>query len=307
MANIRSLAVQGQEVDLEIQLYDAAGDKVDADKAPQIAIRNPDGETLLSSTKTGVYRIDTGLYRYTYRVPDDGEAGLWMDDWTATIDEVDFETTLFFSVIEVESSLSADSGPGKVSLGDDVVYDFSQEELHGINILLKLLKSRLRSTGEKPVRDEFGAFVKDGYGEIVTTECNVFDDEILLCFLCQALSEFNMIPFFTTYAFSDQIIYTLFSSAVTEGAYIFALASQSLIEKGREFTINDSGVSFQPAPLADHLFQVYSAWLASYRERLKFMKNSIRPGPVGFGTYTNLGSTAPALRRTRHLRSRRLF
>ena len=116
-----------------------------------------------------------------------------------------------------------------------------------------------------------------------------------------------MVPFFTAYAFSDQIIQTLFSAAIVEGAYIFALASQSLIEKGRDFTISDGGVSYQPPQLGDFLQSQYSTWLTSYRERLRFIKNSIRPGPVGFGTYTNLGSGAPAFLRLRHLRARRII
>ena len=53
---------------------------------------------------------------------------------------------------------------GSVKLGEDVNFDFSEEELIGINILLKYLRARLRSNGRKPKRDSFGAFVLDGYG-----------------------------------------------------------------------------------------------------------------------------------------------
>jgi hypothetical protein len=188
-----------------------------------------------------------------------------------------------------------------------LVFDFSDEEIFGINVLLKLLKARLRSNGEKPVRDQFGAFVLDGYGNLVTEDCDVFDDEILVTLLCQALSEFNMVPFFTAYSFADPIIQTLFSAAVVEGAYVFALASQALIEKGRDFTISDGGVNYQPPQLGDFIQSHYSTWLTSYRERLKFIKNSIRPGPVAFGTHTNFTSNAPAFLRLRHLRARRII
>lgn len=307
MANIRDAAVQGQEVLLEIQFLNACGDKVAADETPLIRIRDMDGTVVLDYTDEDVKHAGDGLYQYTFRVPSDGELGPWMDDWSTIIDEADFDTTLIFTVTSPDTSLSANTGPGKVALADDVVFDFSDEEIMGINILLKLLKSRLRSNGEKPVRDEFGAFVLDGYGNIVTEECDLFDDEILVAFLCQALSEFNMVPFFTAYSFADQIIQTLFSAAIVEGAYIFALASQSLVEKGRDFTITDGGVSYQPPQLGDFLQSTYSTWLTSYRERLKFIKNSIRPGPVGFGTYTNFSSAAPAFTRLRHLRARRII
>lgn len=307
MANSRSLAVQGQEVTLQVQFYDASGNPVDADTSPTFSVRNTDGEQILAPTSRGVLSVDTGLYEYTYRVDADAEEGAWMDDWNATIDKVEFETTLFFSVVAPETSISADTGPGNIAIADDVIFNFADEEIYGINVLLKYLKSRLRSTGLRPVRDQFGAFVKDAYGEFLTEECNVFDDDILVCFLCQALSEFNMIPFFTTYGFNDQIIQTMFSSAIVEGAYIFAIASQAIVEKGRDFTITDGGVSYQPPQLGDFLQSHYSTWLTSYRERLKFMKNSIRPGPRGFGSYSNMASGAPAFTRLRHLRARRII
>jgi hypothetical protein len=196
---------------------------------------------------------------------------------------------------------------GNILLGDDVEFDFSDAELYGVNVLLKYLKARVRSSGQKPSRDEYGAFIYDGYGEIVLEDCNVFSDEILVCFLCSALSEFNMVPFFTSYTFADEIIYKTFSHAIVEGATILALSSQALVEKGRDFTISDGGISYQPPALGDFLASSYNNFLTSYRERLKFIKNSIRPGPVSYGTFTNLSSGAPAVSRLRHLRSRRIL
>lgn len=306
MANVRESAVQGQEVLLQIQLFDASGNEVLADETPSIRIRDPDGTVLVSYTTNDVQSLGDGLYQYTYRVPASGDDGAWMDDWSAIVDEAPFDTTLLFTVVEPDTSLTADTGPGVIRLGDDVVFNFSQEELYGINLLLKLLKSRLRSNGIKPVRDEYGAFVYDGYGELITEVCNVFDDEILVALLCQALSEFNMVPFFTAYGFADQIIQTLFSAAIVEGAYVYALASQAIVEKGRDFTISD-GVSYTPPQLGDFLQSHYSTWLTSYRERLRFIKNSIRPGPVSFGSYSNFSSNAPAFTRLRHLRARRII
>jgi hypothetical protein len=194
-----------------------------------------------------------------------------------------------------------------IVLGDDVSFDFTDAELTGINVLLKLLKARLRSDGAKPSRDQYGAFILDGYGEMVMEECNVFSDEILACFLVSALSEFNMVPFFTSFMFSEVIIYKTFSHAIVEGALILALSSQALVEKGRDFTISDGGLSYQPPTLGDFLSTNYQTFMTSYRERLKFMKNSIRPGPSGYGTFTNLSSGAPAFVRLRHLKSRRII
>jgi hypothetical protein len=307
MANDRDTAVQGQEVILQVQYYDANGEKVDADNTPTIEIYDPNGVVIVSATSNGVSRVDTGLYKYTYTVNSNAEEDLWVDTWSAEIDNAPFEISFSFTVVAPNQALRADTGPGAITLGDSISLDFTQEELETINYLLYLLKFRLQSTGFKPSRDQYGAFITDGYGENITEPCNVFDNETLVAFLMMALSEFNMIPFFTAYTFADEIIKTLFSSAIVEGAYIFAIASQAIIEKGRDFTISDGGISYQPPQLGDFLQSHYGTWLTSYRERLKFMKNSIRPGPRGYGTYTNLTSGAPAFTRLRHLRARKVI
>jgi hypothetical protein len=304
--NPRNAAVQGQEVALQIQYYDACNEKVAADAIPTIEITDVDGNVLVTATSDDVTHLGDGLYEYIYRVPAGSDAGTWIDTWVATIDEADLTSAFTFSVTSPSVSLTTDTGPGKVQLADDVTLDFTDEELVGINLLLKMLKSRLQSTGERPVRDEFGAFVTDGYGEIVTEECNVFDDDILVSFLCVALSEFNSVPFFTAYTFADHIIQSLFLHIIVEGAHVIALASQSILEKGRDFTISDGGVNYQPPQLGDFLQTYYSNWLSSYRERIQFIKNSIRPGPRSFGTHTNMASGAPAFTRLRHLRARRI-
>lgn len=303
----RDAAVQGQEVILQIQYFDSFSNKVAADETPTISIVDADGNTILDATDDDVENLGDGLYQYTYRIPAESDAGTWSDVWVATIDEAELETSFSFNVIVPTSGLSATTGPGKVRIADDVVFDFSDEELNGINILLKFLKSRLRSSGMKPSRDQFGAFITDGYGELVLEECNVFSDDILTAFLCQALSEFNSVPFFTAYSFADQIIQTLFSHIIVEAAHVYAIASQAIVEKGRDFTITDGGVNYTPPQLGDFLQSYYSNWLSSYRERIQFIKNSIRPGPRSFGTYSNMGSAAPAFARLRHLRSRRIL
>jgi hypothetical protein len=302
MSNTRDSAYRGGDVTLSVQYYGPDGLAKDAASTPAVQIKDPDSDTILSSTSTGVSRTGEGLYEYTYSIGSSAEEGVWSDIWTATVSGVSLENTFNFVVADTASAARS----GDVKLADDVSFDFSDEEIGGVNVLLKYLKSRLRSDGKKPKRDEYGAFITDGYGDLVMEDCNVFGDEILATFLCMALSEFNMIPHFTAYGFSDDIIRTTFSAAVVEGAYIFALASQSLVEKGRDFTISDGGISYQPPQLGDFLSSHFGTWLTSYRERLKFMKASIRPGPVGFGTYTNLTSGAPAFLRLRHLRARRI-
>ncbi len=304
--NPRDSAVQGQEVALQIQYYDSCGAKVAADEIPTVEILDLDGNILATSNEDEVDHLGSGLYQYIYRVPESGDAGLWYDRWTAKIDGATLNTDFSFKVVVPELGLSADTGPGKIKLADDVVFDFDENEIYGINILLKFLKARLRSVGKKPQRDDFGAFLYDGYGELITEDCDVFTNDVLVANLMQSLSEFNSTPFFTNYSFADPLIQTLFTQVIVEGAYVFALASHSLIEKGRDFTISDGGISYQPPSLGDFISSHYGTWLTTYRERVKFIKMSIRPGPMSFGTHTNLTGAAPAYLRLRHLRARRI-
>jgi hypothetical protein len=302
MANNRNKAIRGESVELSIQYYGPDGLPMDADSTPEIKIENPDDSAIISSTSTGVTRSDTGLYIYTYDIGSSVDKGLWTDTWSASIDGVSLLNEFKFLVTDEASAVA-----GTISLADDVDFDFSDAELTGVNTLLKYLKSRLRSDGKKPKRDSYGAFVTDGYGELTYEDCNVFSDEILATFLCISLSEFNMTPFFTSYSFADEIIYKTFAHIVVEGAFIVGLASQALIEKGRDFTISDGGVNYQPPALGDFLATTYNNFLSSHIERLKFIKNSIRPGPASYGTFTNLSSGAPAFVRLRHLRSRKII
>tara|TARA_A200000159_G_scaffold162112_1_gene185328 strand:- start:665 stop:1573 length:909 start_codon:yes stop_codon:yes gene_type:complete len=302
MANNRNKAIRGESVRLSIQYFGPDGLEMDAEEGPNLKILNPDGNIILATTESGVEKVDTGLYIYSYDVGAETDKGLWTDIWTATVDGIILSNEFKFLVTDEASAVS-----GSARLGDDVDFDFSESELTGLNILLKHLKSRLRSDGKKPARDKYGSFITDGYGELVMEDCNVFSDEILACFLSASLSEFNMIPFFSSFSFSDEIIHKTFSHAIVEGAYILALSSQALIEKGRDFTISDGGISYQPPALGDFLNGHYQNFMQSYRERLKFIKNSIRPNPTSFGTFTNLSSGAPAFVRLRHLRSRKII
>ena len=226
MSNNRNKALRGESVDLSIQYYGPDGLPMDAEEGPSIKITNPDGTILVASTESGVKKEDTGLYVYSYDIGDSVDKGLWTDIWMATVDGVILSNEFKFLVTDEASAVA-----GSVTLGDSVDFDFSESELIGLNILLKHLKARLRSDGKKPARDQYGAFITDGYGEMVMEECNVFSDEILACFLSSALSEFNMVPFFSSFTFADEIIYKTFSHAITEGAYILALSSQALVEK----------------------------------------------------------------------------
>ena len=193
----RTSAYRDGNVVLSIQYFGPDGVAKDADSIPTIEIRDLNGTVVVPATTSGVVRAGIGLYQYTYSVKKDASTGLWSDTWNGVVSGAKLQNKFNFLVVESSSAARA----GNIKLADDVNFDFSDAELKGINVLLKFLKVRLRSDGKKPVRDQYGAFVTDGYGNIKTADCNVFSNEVLACFLCQSLSEFNMVPFFTSFTF----------------------------------------------------------------------------------------------------------
>jgi len=92
---------------------------------------------------------------------------------------------------------------------------------------------------------------------------------------------------------------------IVEGAFILASAAKMLVEAGREFTLNDNGITLQPPQLSSVLNNELSAFLGPHIERLKQIKWSMKPAPVGIGTYRVL-AVSPNFMRLRHLRQRRI-
>ena len=71
-----------------------------------------------------------------------------------------------------------------------------------------------------------------------------------------------------------------FAEVLVEGATLYALASQALLERGREFQMSDNGISFDPPNLSELLNTQYSILLVHHWDKLKLIKLS---SIVGFG------------------------
>ena len=181
---------------------------------------------------------------------------------------------------------------------DDPQLDWSDEEITGINILLSCLKNRLKNNLEVET--------KDAYGNVEFVSCTIFTNDELVWFLKCSLSWFNETPHFTDFGFSDEVIYNRYGHVIVDGACIFAWAAQMVIEAGREFTISDNGVTFNPPPLSTVLNNELSQFHSAHREQLKFIKGCIKPSPVGFGSFRVLAAN-PNYMRLRHLRQRRII
>jgi hypothetical protein len=285
-------------VNLTVQFYNNMGFPQNTDSFPQISIIQPSGLVAFPFTSAGVSQVDVGKYLYQFNVPINGPMGVWNDIWQGSIGGIVITETLSF-VVE-HTDLPGINTDGYVHLGDDPGFNYSQIAILNINKLLKTLKARLNSSGK--------AKSKDAFGNVIYVDCDIFSVDMLVTFLANALTDFNQIPFFTFFTFEDTSIIDQFHDIIVEGATLMALASQALIERGREFTINDNGVSFTP-PLVSELLQTqYNTLLTNYYDKLKYIKNSMRPNPLGLGGLSILSNNRnPQINRLRHLRARQLI
>jgi len=115
----------------------------------------------------------------------------------------------------------------------------------------------------------------DANQNVVYIDSDIYSDETLENFLALSLSDFNQIPRFTNYTFDQDSFVERFAAILVEGATLYALASQALLERGREFTYENGGVMLQPPNVAEMLNTQYSLVLNIYWEKLKMIKSHV--------------------------------
>lgn len=286
-----------EQISLTIQFKDTSGNPIDTDSFPKISIIQPSGHVLMSFTSTGVERISTGKYSYTYTIPYNGPYGVWQDIWQGSINGFQIEQAFQFVVSHTQHP--AINSDGYINLGDDPGFEFSQNAIKNINKLIKKMKARLNSSGK--------ILSKDQYGNDIYVDCDIYSIDMLVTFLCMALSYFNSVPYFTFFKFDDDLFVDQFGEIIVEGAVLYALASMALIERGREINIQDNGLSFQPPTISELLNTQYSGALNLYWDQVKYIKNSLRPFAIGLGTFSMNSPSNPVVARLRHLRARRII
>jgi len=285
------------QVNLIIQFKDTSGNPVDTDSFPTISITQPSGLVAIAPTSAGVARVSTGKYSFIYTVPINGPYGTYNDVWVGYVNGFRVETTFQFVVLHTQ--LPGINSDGYVKLGNDPGFNYSQAAIKNINKLLKSLKARLNSSGK--------AKATDSYGNVVYVDCDIFSIDMLVTFLATALWDFNQVPFFTFFQFDDDNFVEQFGEILVEGATLYALASKALIERGREFQVNDNGLNFTPPTVSDLMNTQYSTLLSHYWDKLKMIKASLRPAPKGLGVFGMTSGLNPAFSRLRHLRARRII
>ena len=145
------------------------------------------------------------------------------------------------------------------------------------------------------------------------TQCYAFSAAELSAFLDASLSRFNGTPHFTSFNWKN-IDLARFRYIIVEGAVLLALSAQVLIEAGREFTINDNGISFTPAQVSQALSGQFSVRYTQYNQDLDFIKLHFKPSPTAVLSYQSLlvggsegAGSNPNISKLRHLRGRRVF
>jgi hypothetical protein len=251
----------------------------------------------LAPTSTGVSRVSEGKYSFIYTIPINGPYGVFNDIWVGYVNGFRVETT--FSFVVAHTQMPAINTDGYVHLGDDPGFNYSQCATKNINKLMKVLRARLNSAGK--------AKSTDSYGNVIYVDCDIFSVDMLTTFLASALWDFNQVPFFTFFTFDDDGFVDQFGEILVEGATLYSLASKALIERGREFQITDNGLNFNPPTVSELMTTQYSTLLSHYYEKLKYIKNSLRPAPRGLGVFSMNSGINPAFARLRHLRARRLI
>jgi hypothetical protein len=294
----RSEAVpQTDTVRLRTTFKGPDGELTDLDVFPTITIVQPSGNVALGPTSSGVAREGVGTFVYDFTVGINDSLGVWNDVWSGTLNGFTVTGTNVFVVMNTQ--LPATNSDGYVHLGDDPGFNYSQNAIHNINKLLKALRVRLNSSGK--------AKGKDKYGNVIYIDCDIFSVDALVTMLADALWWFNEIPHLTMFTFDDTDFVNQFGHVLVQAATITALGSKALIERGREFTVSDNGINFTPPTVSELMNTQWSTELANHTERLKSIKQNLKPGPMGLGTLSITASRNPVVGALRHRRARQIF
>lgn len=294
----RSEIIQpGDTVALSARFTDQEGNETDLDAFPTVTIIQPSGGVVLGPTSVGVVRIGVGEYQFGYSVGLYPPIGTWRDVWRGIYEGYELFGEFTFTVFN--SQLPAINTDGYIKLGDDPGFNFSQIAICNINNVMKSLRARLKSSGKKRT--------VDGYGNVIYKDCDVYNVDELVSFICQSLTMFNEVPHFTLFSWDDTPIIEQFHDVLVQGALYLALGAQALIERGREFQVNDNGIGFTPPSISELLNTQYKSEMDNWWDKVKLIKHNMKPGPVGLGTLTFVGGVSPQIRRLRHLRQRQIF
>lgn len=288
----RDSVPSGETIRLEAQFKDSAQNHKDPAGFPTVAIIASNGMVARAATTSMVVRTAVGRYRLDYTIPTGLPDGVWFDQWSAVLDGYGLQANFDFAVDSsgnIEATGATITTP-LMKVGDLPCTLWDQEEIRGINILMNLLRFRLRNTQILP----------DG------RQCDVLSVNEMETYLQLALSELNITPQITTYQFSDPVVFSLAADLMVEGAYLRGLSALIPQQRGTEMVITDNGVSINPASISDAMSGIIGSLYTEYRAKMRSFKANHRPAAICLGT-GNIGAGNPRIRAMRSLKERNIF
>jgi hypothetical protein len=287
----------GDTVALRAKFRDSDGNPADLDSFPLVSVIQPSGGVAIGPTSQGVMKIGVGEYQFLYSVGLFPALGVWKDVWQGTLEG--FQVIGEFNFEVGTTQVPALNTDGYKHLGDDPGFNYTQIAICNINNILKSLRARLKSQGKRPTTDE--------YGNKIYKDCDIFTVDELVTFIARGLSLFNETPTFTYFTFEDTPIIEQFHDVFVQAAFVYSIGAQALIERGREFQIQDNGISFTPPTISDMLMNQYQKEFDNLWEKVKLIKVNMRPSPLGLGVLSFVAGASPQFRRLRTLRQRQLY
>jgi hypothetical protein len=270
---------------------------VDLDFFPNVTVIQPSGGVAVGPTSAGVMRVGVGEYQFNYSVGLYPPVGTWRDAWQGVYQGYNLIGEYTFTTFN--SQLPGINTDGLKKLGDDPGYNFDQVAICNINNVIKSVRARLKNRGKARRLDE--------YGNAVYKDCDVYTVDELVAFVCQSLTMFNEIPHFTLFTWNDTPIIEQFHDIITQGAVYLALGAQALIERGREFSVQDNGIGFNPPTVSELLNTQYQKEFDNWYDKAKLIKHNMKPSALGLGTMSFVTGISPQIRRLRHLRQRSVY
>ena len=134
--------------------------------------------------------------------------------------------------------------------------------------------------------------------------CQIWDDGLMLQYLDMALMDVNSHPMKTFYTMES--LPRDWIAVVVLGGQVYALNSQGLIERARNFNISDQGVAYTPPALPDHMQALATFLETKFQTETERITANEKPLPMGLGT-TRVLAPNPTLARLRHLRAHRML
>lgn len=132
----------------------------------------------------------------------------------------------------------------------------------------------------------------------------IYSDDELSIYLSLTLIDMNSHP--TTTYYTWDTVPTNWYACIVYGAQWMAWNSEAILEAGKQYSINENGITFQPPDLAGAINTAAAAVYTHYTDIKERIKKNIKPQLRAVGG-TRIMYPSPFLMKLRHLRERQIL